>query len=83
MGPKLRAEQMCSIPDPTRVADHDLPDGSTITARKGWLGDQAWVGQRTLAIEHRDPDGSLRRRTVWALGLAGRLLCLAQGSISR
>jgi hypothetical protein len=52
-----------TAPDPTQVADLVLPDGSSITVRKGWLGDQMWIGQKTLAMEHRAADGTLGHGT--------------------
>jgi hypothetical protein len=64
-------------PDPSIVADHVLPDGSSICVRKGWLGDQMWTGQKTLALEHRAVNGRLLLRTVWAVGLYS-LVCLAR-----
>jgi hypothetical protein len=60
-----------TAPDPSIVADHVLPDGSSICVRKGWLGSQMWTGQKTLALEHRDRQGRLLLRSIWAVGLYG------------
>ncbi len=62
-------------PDATIVADHTWPDGTTTTVRKDWIADEWKLMRRTLIVSHYNADTSLRRRTVWTIGL-GWLECL-------
>lgn len=62
-------------PDETIVADHTWPDGSTTSVRKDWVGEEWREGKRTLIVTHAYPDGTLRRRTAWTVGVYS-LVCL-------
>lgn len=62
-------------PDASIVADHTWPDGTTTSVRKDWIGEEWKEGRRTLIITHTNPDGTLRRRTVWTIGVV-YLKCL-------
>lgn len=70
-------------PDESIVADHALPNGHTISVRRGWIHGQAWCGEVTIALATHNARGERLGLSLWAVSVLGDLVCLYQGSLSR